>query len=104
MDVFPLTKPIAGLQNRETPNPAAPATVGRARKAAEEFEAFFLGQAFESMFSGLGGDKLFGAGSSEGVFRSLLVQEYGKEAARSGGVGIAEQVYREILRQQEAGR
>jgi hypothetical protein len=31
-----------------------------------------------------------------------MIQEYGKIAARTGGMGIADQVQREILRMQEA--
>jgi Rod binding domain-containing protein len=36
------------------------------------------------------------------VFRSLLFQEYGKQAAKTGGIGIADMVQKEILRMQEA--
>ena len=53
------------------------------------------------MFSGLGDDKLFGGGEGENIYRSLLIQEYSKVAAKSGGVGIADAVQREILRAQE---
>jgi peptidoglycan hydrolase FlgJ len=84
-------KPLAG-----SPDAAA------ARKTAEDFEAFFLAQAMDSMFAGINSDKLFGAGSSENVYRSLLSQEYAKVAAKSGSVGIADAVQREILRMQEA--
>jgi Rod binding domain-containing protein len=45
---------------------------------------------------------LFGAGNGENVYRSLLSQEYAKVAAKSGGVGIADAVQREIIRLQEA--
>ncbi len=88
---------------------AAPAAVPKpasgspdAQKAAEDFEAFFLAQAMDSMFAGIESDKLFGAGNGENVYRSLLTQEYAKVAAKSGGVGIADAVQREILRMQEA--
>jgi Rod binding domain-containing protein len=84
-------KPLAG-----SPDVAA------AKKTAEDFEAFFLAQAMDSMFAGINSDKLFGAGSSENVYRSLLTQEYAKVATKNGGVGIADAVQREILRLQEA--
>ena len=80
----------------------APLPGAAARKAGEEFEAFFLSQAIDSMFAGLNSDKLFGGGSSESVYRSLLTQEYAKVAAKSGTTGIADAVQREILRMQEA--
>jgi Rod binding domain-containing protein len=44
---------------------------------------------------------MFGGGSAETVYRSLLLQEYSKVAAGNGGVGIADAVRREILRAQE---
>ena len=84
-------KPLAGSQD-----------AAGVRKTAEDFEAFFLAQAMDSMFAGINSDKLFGAGSSENVYRSLLSQEYAKVAAKSGSVGIADAVQREILRLQEA--
>ena len=81
--------------------PGAATSSAAARRAAEEFESFFLAQTMESMFAGLGSDKLFGGGQGEGVYRSMLLQEYGKVAARSGGVGVADAVYREMMRLQE---
>lgn len=73
-----------------------------AKKAGENFESFFLSQAFESMFSGLESDPLFGGGNGESVYRSLLIQEYSKVAAKSDPTGIGDAVTREILQLQEA--
>ena len=70
-------------------------------KAAQEFESVFLGQMMAPMFEGLGEDDPFGGGPSAKVYRSMMVQEYGKVIARSGGIGIAEAVEREILKLQE---
>jgi Rod binding domain-containing protein len=44
---------------------------------------------------------LFGGGQSEKIFRSMMVDEYGKAIAQAGGVGIADAVQREILKMQE---
>lgn len=87
-------------------NPVAPPTAGKtadpvaARKAGTDFEAFFLSQAFENMFGGVEPDPVFGGGEAEGVYRSMLLQEYSKVAAKSGTIGIADAVTREILRLQ----
>jgi peptidoglycan hydrolase FlgJ len=83
--------------------PAVPsnATTAGAKKAAEDFEAFFLSQAFENMFSGIEADPVFGGGNGESVYRSLLMQEYSKVAAKSGSTGIGAEVTREILHLQE---
>jgi len=83
--------------------PAVPtnANLDAARKAGQDFEAFFLSQAFENMFSGISSDSLFGGGNGESVYRSLLLQEYSKVAAKSGVTGIGDEVTREILQMQE---
>lgn len=74
----------------------------KARKVAEEFEAFVLGQMLQPMFEGIDVDENFGGGSSEKIWRSMQVEEYGKAIARTGGIGIADTVMQEILRTQEA--
>ena len=73
----------------------------RIHKMAEDFEAVFLEQMLSPMFESLETDGLFGGGSGERMYRSLLVGEYGKALARSGGVGIADAVTRQVLALQE---
>ena len=72
------------------------------RKAAVEFEEVFISQMLEHMFAGVPTDGPFGGGNGESIFRSLLNNEYAKLIGRSGGVGIADAVYREIIRLQES--
>ncbi len=102
MGEIPLLDPslIVDL-HAQAPKVGAKATPAEARKAAEEFEAFFLAQFIDRMFEDLPTDGMFGGGHGEKVFRSLLSQEYGRVMVRTGGVGIADSVYREILKQQE---
>lgn len=71
------------------------------RKTAEEFEGFFVSMMLESMFAGIKTDTMFGGGQGEAVFRSMLLQEYGKSISQSDGFGIADTVQREILKLQE---
>jgi peptidoglycan hydrolase FlgJ len=98
MDLTPLISPTAAPA---MPHPGATMDMAAARKAAQDFEAYFLQQTFESMFQGLGTNGLFGGGQGEAIYRSLLLQEYSKVAAEHGGVGIADAVQREIMRHQE---
>jgi peptidoglycan hydrolase FlgJ len=93
-----LAPPAVTAAAPQAPSTADPAA---AQKAGQDFESFFLSQAFESMFSGVGADPIFGGGNGETIYRSLLIQEYSKVAAKSGGTGIADAVQREILRAQE---
>ncbi|MDA0231199.1 MAG: rod-binding protein [Proteobacteria bacterium] len=74
----------------------------QARKVAEDFEAFFISMFVETMFSGIETDGVFGGGHGEDVYRSLLNQEVGKSIARTGGIGIADSVVREIIKMQES--
>lgn len=76
----------------------------QAHDKAEEFEAVFLSIFIEQMYAGIKTDGPFGGGSAEETYRSMLSQEYGRNIARSGGVGIADAVYAEILKAQEAAR
>ena len=53
------------------------------------------------MFDGIKTDGPFGGGQGERVFRSIMIQEYGKDAAKRGEFGIAEMVQTQLLRLQE---
>jgi len=70
-------------------------------KVAEDFEAFFAGSYFEQMFSGIQPDPITGGGEGESMFRSLMIQEYGKAVARQHVLGIADVVKRQLLQLQE---
>jgi Rod binding domain-containing protein len=89
------------LANRASPLDGSVAP-GKSREAAESFEAFFLSQILSDMFAGIETDPVFGGGQGETVFRSLMIDEYGKALASAGGVGIADSVMGEIIRLQEA--
>jgi Rod binding domain-containing protein len=70
-------------------------------KTAKEYEAGFVSAMLESMYAGIKTDKMFGGGSAEGMYRSLLNQEYGKAIAARGSLGIADSIKREMIRMQE---
>ncbi|MGQ9365328.1 rod-binding protein [Azospirillum sp. ST 5-10] len=78
-----------------------PATREKLRRKAGEFEAMFIGQMLSPLFESVPVNEEFGGGKGEEMFRGLLVQEYGKQMMARGGFGLADQVYRELLRAQE---
>ena len=80
----------------------APMASDEVRRVAEEFEAVFIAQMMAPMFQGLETDELFGGGPGEDIYRSVLVEEYGKSIARAGGIGLSDAIQQEILRLQEA--
>ena len=70
----------------------------QAKKVAQDFEAMFVGMMLKSMRETVGKDKLTGGGHGEETFRSLLDQEYATTAARSGGIGLAATIEKELTR------
>ena len=72
-----------------------------AEKTAKEFESLFIGQMLGQMFGESIGEDAFGSGESEEVYKSLLMDEYGKRISNAGGIGIASYVKRELLKLQE---
>ena len=85
-----------------TARPVASGDVQQIRKVAEDFEAVFLSQMLKPMFANLGAEKPFGGGSGEDMWRSLQGDEFGKAISRKGGIGIADNIFREMLKLQEA--
>jgi Rod binding domain-containing protein len=73
----------------------------KAREAAEEFEQNFLTTMLESMFEGVETNAPFGGGHAEKQYRSVLLGEYAKDIVKNGGIGVADEIYREILAIQE---
>ncbi len=82
--------------------PTATADVTKAKKAAQDFESVFISQMLGQMYEGISTDGPFGGGEGEAMFRSLMLDEYGKQIAAQGGIGIADAVTKELLKHQEA--
>ena len=53
------------------------------------------------MFEGIKPEAPFGGGNSEAMWRSMQIEEYGKAITKAGGIGIADSVYREMIKLQE---
>ncbi|KYG24722.1 chemotaxis protein chel [Bradyrhizobium sp. AT1] len=78
----------------------SPKQQAKAQKTATDFEAMFLNSMFAQMTSGLKGEGPFGDTPGTGVWRSMLTDQYSKNFANAGGVGIARDVYRTLIMQQ----
>lgn len=72
------------------------------KKASVDFENTFVSQMVGMMFEGVQADETFGGGHGEDMFKSMLTNEYGKQITNRGGFGLADSVYKELLRAQEA--
>lgn len=78
----------------------SPQQQSKAQKTATDFEAMFLNSMFSQMTSGLKGEGPFGDTTGTGVWRSMLTEQYSKNFAKAGGVGVATEVYRTLIMQQ----
>jgi Rod binding domain-containing protein len=67
------------------------------RRTAEEFEATFLAQMLQPMFAGLETNGPFGGGHAESTWRGFLVDAMARQIAGGGGIGLANQLQRELL-------
>ncbi len=76
--------------------------LNKLRKTAQDFEGVFLAQMFKPMFEGIKTSAPFGGGAAEGMWKSLMIDEFGKSIAKSGGIGISADILQEMLKLQEA--
>lgn len=67
------------------------------RRAAEQFETFFLSQVLDVMTEGLTTEEPFGGGPGEETWRSFLNESYAQAMVRAGGIGLADRLTAEII-------
>lgn len=72
----------------------------QAKEALKRFEGMFISEMLRNMFDTVPVNEMFGGGSAEETFRSMLVDEYGTLIAKQGGIGIADNLQRTLLNQQ----
>jgi Rod binding domain-containing protein len=73
---------------------------GQIKETAQKFEASFLSSMLQEAFEGVETEAPFGGGQSETMFRSFLTEAMAKQMVKSGGIGIAASVQREMLKMQ----
>ncbi|MBL8556313.1 MAG: rod-binding protein [Phenylobacterium sp.] len=91
---------VAGTATTLGARPDEATMRARARDAAEKFEGQFLSIMLQQMFEGVKTDGPFGGGVGEEMFRSLMTEQMGRQMTRTGGIGLADTVQREILKMQ----
>ena len=96
-----LAAPLVTAKPFAVAAPHPTANVAAAKKAAQQFEGVFISEFLGHMFEGISTDGPFGGGQGEAMFRSLMMDEYGKQIAASGGFGLADSITRSLLAHQE---
>jgi Rod binding domain-containing protein len=72
------------------------------KKTADDFETMFLENMMAQVFPKEGEDGPLGNNGTGGeVYRGMLVNEYARQVAKSGGIGISDTIYRQMLQMQE---
>ncbi|SEP39539.1 Rod binding protein [Methylobacterium sp. ap11] len=90
----------SALQGASAPQGAS-ADKAKIQKTAKDFESMFLEQSLDVLNRSQGTDGPLGEnGTGGGVYRSMLNKEYAQSIVQSGGIGIGDQVMREMLRMQ----
>lgn len=71
--------------------------MARIEETARDFEAMFITEMLRPMFEGIKVNEMFGGGKGEEIFSSMLLDEYGKNMASAGTLGIADQVKEQLI-------
>jgi flagellar protein FlgJ len=92
---------MTALKNAPLTAPGQTADPVKAKQTAQQFEGVFITQMLGEMFDGISTDGPTGGGQGEQMFRSLMIDEYGKQMASQGGFGLSDSIQRELLKVQE---
>ena len=103
---LPALPSVSNAVSNATAKPAAatvPQTADPAKvaKAAQDFEAMAIGQLLQPMFDTVNtAGNPFGGGPGEEAWKPMLVQQFAKQIANHGGLGLAKPIYEAMLRMQ----
>ena len=87
--------PVAAQTRHPAPTPAMLAQ-------AKQLEGVFLNTLTSQMFSSIKTDGAFGGGFGEQTWRGMQSEQMADNIAQSGGIGLADQIVRNLLDAQQA--
>ena len=87
--------PVSSLTKQPTPTAAMLAQ-------AKQLEGVFLNTLTSEMFSSIKTDGMFGGGFGEQTWRGMQSEQIADSIAKSGGVGLADQIVKNLLDAQQA--
>jgi len=99
-DLSPAVVPPSLVQPTAAPSAQELAKRGQIAQTAKKFEASFLSIMLQQMFEGTETSGTFGGGAGEKMFQSFMAQAMADKMVKSGGVGLAASVQREMLKMQ----
>jgi Rod binding domain-containing protein len=99
-DLTALTPPTSATPTANATSAAELAKRGQIKQTATKFEASFLSVMLQQMFQGSETAAPFGGGPGEQMFQSFMAEAMANKMVKSGGVGLAAAVQREMLKMQ----
>lgn len=66
------------------------------KKAAKEFESYFISYMLKEMRKTIPADSLLGGGRGEEIYRSFQDEELAKSMVVSGGIGLSDIIFRDL--------
>lgn len=73
------------------------------KEACREMEAYFIQHMFKTMRASTQlGEGIIPKGHHEEIFEDMLIEEQSKEATKAGGIGLADMLYKQMSRENEA--
>ena len=90
------TKAGAAEKKDAAPADAAAKRDADLKKACRGFEGMFLGIMYKAMRQTVPEDKLFGETNGQKIFQDMRDEELMKRVAESGGIGLADMMYRQL--------
>ncbi len=100
MNTLPSPAPPIDLLAKAGPKAPHGKTEAEIKKTAQEFEAAFIAQLLGDMFKGVETPAPFNGGAGEDAFKSFFVEAVAKQMSRAGGLGLADDLTREMLKMQ----
>ncbi|MDP8915730.1 MAG: rod-binding protein [Pseudomonadota bacterium] len=98
--MLPPAAPPLDLLARAAPEAAGGRTREEIAKTAQAFEASMIASLMGEMFKGVEVSAPFGGGHGEEAFRSFLTEAIAKQMAAGGGLGLADDLTRAMLKMQ----
>lgn len=92
--------PSADIAMLRAKSGMTPQKLQQVKEAANDFEALFVSEMLSNMSNSVEPDPLFGGGDAEDTWKGMMNQEIGKEVARSGGIGLSDDIMAKMIEMQ----
>lgn len=92
--------PVSAAGASPTTPSMTPADERRLRTTAHEVESIFLQHMLKTMRQASGTSKAPLTGTGQRVYQEMMDEHLGRTLAKSGGIGLADMLVRDVLRRQ----